>query len=332
MEDGRTFTEQVALLIEELEMATPEFIISPDFVNISKRFLESFYNIKNKEDMMIYRQKVADSILCKKGTSKTFGKTLKLLIEEVKRRANPITHSTTRISAYKSAVFLQAALLNYSECSAKLTRNLMKDKNYIQANRLILHGVCEDDANLPVNQSILHFLKCTLTCTHNLLKFCGDEARFVLNEKGFYNVILKYKDSCRTDIKNLSLFILAYLTKDEQGLKLLEKTTIDIIITSLKDALENKDRKPDGFRPVELCACLEQIAKLEPIQAHLIAQNILSILRKVYRSGSRRTACAALLIVWTLAFNPELKSQVKKAFGNFVKWELNSFQKKRDRN
>ncbi len=151
MEDISTNVKKVHGLQKELRKFEERDIDSAQFTKSAKKLLESYYCIRTGPNSWIYRENVANNILSASNFPSFLGLTLTRLMQAIAKISPYIDESATNSDSYKSAAFIQSAILNYTDVSSKLSYALLLDTNYIYFNKAVLDALASKHNDLTPN-------------------------------------------------------------------------------------------------------------------------------------------------------------------------------------
>ncbi len=146
---------------KELFQSDPKFVISDNFTAVAKRFLDTYYIFKKDPLASSYRRLVGDTIFSEPSAIQNIVNVLAILLHEVLRIAPRFNEPIASLPAYKSAAFMQGAILNYTDCSSIFSTAILKNKKYVHCNKLILEHLASSHSQLTTDQVTLlqNFIK-----------------------------------------------------------------------------------------------------------------------------------------------------------------------------
>ena len=141
--------------LSELTLKDPKFLLSDKFTSIAKRILDTLYIFKKEPLSTSFRRLVGDKLFSQPTTVQNIGNTLSILLHEVIRVSPTFKEPIAILPSYKSAAFLQGAILNYSDISSAFSNELWKNRRYVHCVKLILEHLAPVHSQLTTNQVII---------------------------------------------------------------------------------------------------------------------------------------------------------------------------------
>lgn len=139
-------------VVKDFFQNDPKTMISDNFTVICKKFLDTYYIFKKDPLASSYRRLVGDTIFSRESTIQNIGNILAVLLHEVLRVAPKFDDPIASLPAYKSAAFVQGAILNFTDCSSTFASAILKNKKFVHCNKLILEHLADNHSQLTTDQ------------------------------------------------------------------------------------------------------------------------------------------------------------------------------------
>ncbi|XP_043933463.1 uncharacterized protein LOC122806805 [Protopterus annectens] len=158
-------------------------------------------------------------------------------------------------------------------------------------------------------KNVYYLLKASLGILHNVAKVPENRSQFRQNN-GVNSISLYTKNEDEL-LKVVSILVLGYIIdENESELIMDESGAIEILVKLLQGALAAENGRCHGYRADEIAEGLALIATCEKNKTEIYEAEAVPELMQMMESGSNSDKICALKVIWQLAFDESIRSEL----------------------
>ncbi|CAH8522125.1 unnamed protein product [Heterobilharzia americana] len=287
---------------------------SYEFKELTELFTESYFAVQCPQHLADeYRLYIATNVLSRENCSQGIAKMFVDLGTKA-LQSTEIGHISVDDQFISLLASLQSALCNYLELSISLAESMSSQKTYMdEISRLL--SFCSNLVERELKREVAFLVEVIIKSLYN---FVCHESTVVLSVFRTMNLVDNVKHFIVSENKNVQVashMFLAHTYKQEDQ----KEKTIEFFVNTLVPKIKSHSERFCGFKCEEILKGLRLLISSDGDSDFLSFDKILPHFKTIVVYFEGKTLEEALLVLWTLSFNPNLRRKIRNEFKDVVK-------------